>query len=75
MRYSHVVLIHPVVYSTSHVLFPVRGDRQHQRYLGLLFFCNDLLESSLPFEQQGELINIVVVSLVVLTRKYRENAQ
>ena len=47
-------LLHLVTFATSHVLFPVLGDRQHQHYPGLLVsLMTDLRVVS--FEQQGGL--------------------
>ena len=38
MRWTHVQLIYLVTFATSYVLLPALGDRQDQRYVGLLFF-------------------------------------
>ena len=36
MRWNHLRLLHLITLATSHVLFPVLGDQQHQHYPGLL---------------------------------------
>ena len=37
MRWTHVLLMHLVTFATSRVLLPDPGDRQDQRFLGLVF--------------------------------------
>ena len=37
MRWIHVLLMHLVTFATSRVLLPDPGDRQDQRFLGLVF--------------------------------------